>query len=57
MDPELDAMQKVSAAFAGLEQEARERVMQWVAAKFGLLPTQPVAPKAENARGALEASS
>lgn len=36
MDTELDAMQKLATALSDLDPEARQRVLDWVAAKFGL---------------------
>jgi hypothetical protein len=35
-DPEITAMSKVTAALAGLDEEARSRVLEWSAKKYGV---------------------
>lgn len=40
LDPELDAMQKISKAITVLDEEAKRRVLAWALDKFGIEPAK-----------------
>lgn len=56
LDPEVRAMAEISAALAGLEDDARVRVLRWADDKFGVRPVQSsAAVPASSEKSATEA--